>query len=131
MTGKSAILHRDKLLAANKDLLNSIALRGLTLVYDEVLDTLFLEIGGPRKASNETLIDTIMLRVDPTNLEIVACEITEFFSDFVPEHRLVATLVDDLGIQENEEFRLLLPARQAKGVGQLIIAVLSAFAHVK
>ena len=121
----SALLDRNKILTANKDLPNTIASRGMILIYDDVLDSLFLEIGGPRKASNEQLIDTVMVRIDPTTLEIVACEIAEFFSDFVPEHRLVATLADDLGIQENEEFNMVLPEKQARGVGQLLLAILA------
>ena len=127
MTIQSPILNPAKLLAANQDLIAIIGRSGLTLIYDEVLDTLFLQIGETRKGSCEFFVDTIMVRIFRPTLEILGLEIAEFFSDFVPEHRLVATLVEELGIQEGQEFEMQLSAGQAKAFGQLFLAVLAIY----
>ena len=109
MTIQSPILTPPKLLAANQDLIATIGRSGLTLIYDEVLDTLFLQIGETRNGSCEFFVDTIMVRIFRPTLEILGLEIAEFFSDFVPEHRLVATFVEELGIKRAKNLNCISP----------------------
>jgi hypothetical protein len=111
-----------KFLEANRDYISRAERIGVDLIYDATLDTLFIEFGGPRPAVNEHLVDNIMLRIDPASLEIVGCEIIDFFDDFVPNHRLVGGLLGDLaGLKEGQGVRLTLVEPQAKAVRAFVI----------
>ena len=70
---------------AHRDYIKRIEKDGLKAIYDATLDTLFIEIGGPKEALTEHLVDNIMIRIDPASLEVVGFEILDFLDDF---HRL-------------------------------------------
>ena len=82
---------------ANKDYLHRMKSQGVDIVYDAPLDTLFVEIGGPKEALSEHVVDNIMVRVEPDTLEIVGVEILEFFSDFLPSNRLFEESIHNMG----------------------------------
>lgn len=102
MSEEARRIDSDMLSAANKDVIDRIEREGAHLVYDATLDTLFIEFGGPKEALSEHVVDNIMLRIEPETLQIVGFEILDFFSDFVPNHRLVRDLISDLGLQVQE-----------------------------
>ena len=52
MNKQGSLINSDWLLAANEDIFNRIDQLGVAVIYDDVLDTVFIEIGGPRKATN-------------------------------------------------------------------------------
>jgi len=114
----------DKLSAANKDLIDRIAHEGADLVYDAALDTLFIEFGGPKEALSEHVVDNIMLRIEPETLQIVGCEILDFFSDFVPNHRLVWEMISDLGLQEGKDSTVTLMEPRYKALRDMIEAAI-------
>ena len=91
------------LLDANKDYLERIERDGLQAVYDAKLDSLFVELGGPKEALSEHLVDNIMIRVEPDTLRIVGLEILDFFSDFLPHNRLFVEMVGELKLQEGKD----------------------------
>ena len=68
----------------------------------------FLEIGGPKEALSEHLVDNVMVRIDPETLEIVGFEVLDFFSDFLPNNRLMHQAVTDLGLEEGVDSEIAL-----------------------
>ena len=124
MTQKIRFIDPDKVLEANRDYLDRIESDGLFAVYDGTLDTLFLEIGGPKEALSEHVIDNIMLRVDPVSLQIVGLEILDFLSDFLPNNRLVEGMVSDLGLQEGQDKTLELMEPKYKPFKDVIEALI-------
>jgi len=114
----------DELLEANKDYLDRIEREGVNLVYDATLDTLFIEFGGPKAALSEHIVDNIMLRIEPETLQIVGCEILDFFSDFVPNHRLVRDMISDLELQEGKDSTVTLMEPQYKALRDMIGAAI-------
>ena len=81
---------------------------GLAAIYDATLDTLFIEIGGPREALTEPLIDNMMIRIDPSTLEMVGLEIQDFLDDFVPANRIVRELIKGWSIDRQGDGEKLL-----------------------
>jgi hypothetical protein len=79
--------------------------QGVDIVYDAPLDTLFVEIGGPKEALSEHVVDNIMVRVEPDTLEIVGVEILEFFSDFLPSNRLFEESIHNMGFVKGVDSR--------------------------
>ena len=116
-----------RLTAANRDLFNRIDQRGVCLVYDDVLDTLFVEVGGPRKAVNVPVDEYVMLRVDPLTLEVTGSEIPQYLSEFAPRHRQFANFIARLGPHANGECSYPVPAAKTKSVGKLLQAWITAF----
>ena len=90
---------------ANKDYLHRMKSRGVDIVYDAPLDNLFVEIGGPKEALSEHVVDNIMVRVEPDTLEIVGVEILEFFSDFLPSNRLFEESIHNMGFVKGVDSR--------------------------
>ena len=127
MTEEPLHIDPDRFLEANRDYISRIEKTGVQVVYDAALDTLFIEFGGPRQALSEHLADNIMLRIDPKSLEIVGCEILDFFSDFLPNHRLVANLVAEFGLQKGKDSSHSLIDGQATGIGELVMSATSVF----
>lgn len=64
---------------------------GVTATYDATLDALLIEIGGPKEALTEYLVDNIMVRIEPDSLRVVGFEILDFMEDFLPANRLGRT----------------------------------------
>ena len=128
MTEEPLHIDPDKLLEANRDYISRIEKTGVQVVYDAALDTLFIEFGGPKKALSEHLADNIMLRINPKSLEIVGCEILDFFSDFLPNHRLVANWVAELGLEKGKDSSHSLIEGQATSIGELVMSATSALA---
>ncbi len=114
----------DKLSAANKDFIDRIERQGTHLVYDATLDTLFIEFGGPKEAVSEHVVDNIMLRIEPETLQIVGCEILDFFSDFVPNHRLFRDMISDIGLQEGKDSTVTLMEPRYKALREMIEAAI-------
>ena len=61
---------------ANRDYISRIERDDMDAIYDAVLDTLFVEIDGPKEALTEHFIDNIMVRIDPETLQIVGFEMS-------------------------------------------------------
>ncbi|MCI0438209.1 MAG: DUF2283 domain-containing protein [Chloroflexi bacterium] len=80
---------------ANRDYIDRIETEGLTAIYDATLDTLFVEIGGPKEALTEHIVDNIMVRIAPDSLQVVGFEILDFLDDFLPANRLVREAFHD------------------------------------
>ena len=97
-----------KFLEVNRDYMRRIEKEGLAAIYDATLDTLFIEIGGPREALTEPLIDNMMIRIDPTTLEMVGIEIQDFLDDFVPANRIVRELIKGWSIDRQGDGEKLL-----------------------
>lgn len=110
----------DQLYEANRDYLDRIKNVGLFAIYDSVLDTLFLEIGEPTEAFNEHLMDNIYIRIAPTTLQIVAIEIVDFVSDFLPANRMVGELMGDWNPQENADTRYALAEPEMAPVREVV-----------
>ena len=100
MTEEIRFLDPDEMMKANQDYISRMEREGLDAVYDATLDTLFIEIGGPKEALSEHLADNIMIRVDPDTLRIEGLEILDFFEDFLPNNRLAQSLVQDLELRQ-------------------------------
>jgi hypothetical protein len=99
---------------ANRDYITRIEQEGLFAIYDATLDTLFLEIGGPKEALTEHVWDNVMVRIDPETLEVVALEILDFLEDFVPNNRLVRDAISSWGLtRERDSTRTLMEPQYA------------------
>ena len=110
---------------ANEDYLKRIEELGVVAIYDSVLDALFIEIGGPREALTEHVVDNVMVRVEPETLEIVGLEILDFLEDFVPANRLVREAISEWRLtRDSDSQRNLMEPRNAplKDVVERLIA---------
>ena len=119
----------DKLLSANRDYLDRIEQEGMQVVYDAALDTLFVEIGGPREALSEHAGDNVMVRIDPETLHIVGLEILDFFADFLPNNRLIQDFVREMGLQEGTDFHATHTEPRFKPLGETVEALIPQFAE--
>ena len=120
MTNQGPLINSNRLLEANRDILDRIQQFGMDVIYDDVLDTVFFEIGGPRKATNVPIDEDIMLRIDPTTMEVVAAEIPLYLAGVARDRPRLAKLVDELGVHTRRECSRSLPPHQAKKVGRLL-----------
>ena len=123
MTQEIRFIDPDKVLEANRDYIDRIERDGLRAVYHAKLDTLFIEIGGPKEALSEHFVDNIMLRVEPDSLQIVGLEILDFFSDFLPHNRLVQLMVEEQGFQGNSDFEVELMEPRYKPIREVLQAL--------
>ena len=112
-----------RLWEANKDGLRRIKSQGVDIVYDAPLDTLFVEIGGPKEALSEHVVDNIMVRIEPDTLKIVGVEILEFFSDFLPNNRLFEEPINDMGVVKGVDSRQSM-TKSSNGLLDFLEAVL-------
>ena len=126
MTQEMRFIDPDRLLDVNQDYMERIERDGLRAVYDGTLDTLFIEIGGPKEGLSEHLADNVMLRIDPESLQIIGLEILDFLADFLPHNRLFKQMVEDLGIgiREGEDAELSLMEPMYAHVRQLVQAII-------
>ena len=124
MTQEIRSIDPDKLLEANRDYLDRIEREGLQAVYDARLDTLFIEFGGPEEALSEHLMDNIMLRINPDSLQIVGLEILDFFSDFLPNNRLIMEISSELGLQEGVDSQVELMEPRFKPIRDILGALI-------
>ena len=120
MTNQGPLTNSNRLLEANRDILDRIQQFGMDVIYDDVLDTVFIEIGGPKKAFNVPIDEDIMLRIDPTTMEVVAAEIPLYLAGVVRDRPRLAKLVDELGVHTRRECSRSLPPAKAKKVGRLL-----------
>ena len=120
MNNHGSLINADRLLAANRDIFGRIKELGLAAIYDDVLDTVFFEIGGPRKATNVHIDEDVMLRIDPTTMEVVAAEIPLYLAGVVRDRSQLAKFIADLGVQTGRECSRALPPDEAKKVGDLL-----------
>lgn len=112
---------------ANRDYISRIEREGLSAIYDATLDTLFLEIGGPKEALTEHVLDNIMLRIDPETLEIVGLEILDFLDDFVPANRLVRDAIRGWGLKRDTDSTIALMTAQYAPVRDVVEALIGQF----
>ena len=119
MVRKGARIKPDEIIAANNDLFGEIEQRGIDVLYDEVLDTLFIEIGGPRKATNVHVDEDIMLRLDPSTMEVVGGEIV-LYSYFMKYRQDLANAIEELGVRRDCDVSSRKPPEEAKKVGELL-----------
>ncbi len=129
MTQEIRHIDPDKLLEANRDYMGRAEQDGVYLVYDATLDTLFVQFGGPREALSEHVVDNVMLRIDPETLEIVGFEILDFFSDFLPNNRLVREALGDLELREGEDSEVTLMEPRFKPLREQLEAMIPYLAH--
>ena len=128
MNKQGSLINADRLLAANRDLFGRIEELGLAAIYDDVLDTVFFEIGGPRKATNVHVDADIMLRIDPTTMEVVAAEIPLYLAGVVRDRPKFAKFISELGVHTDTECSRSLLPYEAKKVGQLLQAWINTLA---
>ena len=128
MNKHDSLINADRLLAANRDIFGRIEELGLAAIYDDVLDTVFFEIGGPRKATNVHVDADIMLRIDPTTMEVVAAEIPLYLAGVARDRPQLAKFIADLGVHTERECSRPLPPEQAKKVGHLLQTWISTLA---
>ena len=128
MNKQGSLINSDWLLAANEDIFNRIDQLGVAVIYDDVLDTVFIEIGGPRKATNVPIDEDIMLRIDPTTMEVVAAEIPLYLAGVVHDRPQFAKVIADLGVHTDKECCRSLPPDEAREVGRLFQVWISALA---
>jgi hypothetical protein len=107
---------------ANRDYIARIEREGLFAIYDATLDTLFLEIGGPKEALTEHVWDNVMVRIDPDTLEVVGLEILDFLEDFVPNNRLVRDAISSWGLNRDTDSNRTLMAAQYAPVREVVEA---------
>ena len=131
MTKRDTRITGTRVVAANRDLHKQIEKRGVNVVYDDVLDTLFIEIGGPRKATNVHVDEDIMLRIGPTTMEVVAAEIPLYQKGFVRDRRALANYIEELGIRDGRESTSVKPNVDPERVSQLLQDWITAFCHVE
>ena len=124
MTQEIRFIDPDRLIEANRDYLERIERDGLRAVYDSTLDTLFIEIGGPKEGLSEHLADNVMLRIDPDTLQIIGLEILDFLADFLPHNRLFKEMAGVWGIREGEDAELSLMDPMYANVRQLVQAIM-------
>ena len=114
----------DEPLEPNKNYLDRIEREGPDLVYDATLDTLLIEFGGPKEALGEHVVDNIMLRIEPENLQIVGCEILDFFADFLPNHHLFRDMISVFELREGKDSTITLAEPKHKALRDLIEAAI-------
>ena len=131
MTKRDTRITGDPVVAANRDLYKQIEKRGVDVVYDDVLDTLFIEIGGPRKATNVHVDEDIMLRIDPTTMEVVAAEIPLYQKGFVRDRRTLANYIEELGVRDDRESDSVKPNVDPERVSQLLQDWITAFCRLE
>ena len=131
MNNHGSLINADRLLAANRDIFGRIEELGLAAIYDDVLDTLFIEIGGPRKATNVHVDEDIMLRIDPTTMEVVAAEIPLYQKGFVRDRRTLANYIEELGVRDGRESTSVKPNVDPERVSQLLQDWITAFCRVE
>ena len=131
MTKRDTRITGDRVVAANRDLYKQIEKRGVDVVYDDVLDTLFIEIGGPRKATNVHVDEDIMLRIDPTTMEVVAAEIPLYQKGFVRDRRTLANYIEELGVRDGRESDSVKPNVDPERVSQLLQDWITAFCRLE
>jgi hypothetical protein len=107
---------------ANRDYIARIEREGLVAIYDAALDTLFLEIGGPREALTEHVWDNVMVRIDPETLEVVGLEILDFLEDFVPNNRLIRDAISGWGLKRDADNSRTFMAAQYAPVREVVEA---------
>ena len=119
MTNQGPLINSNRLLEANRDILDRIQQFGMDVIYDDVLDTVFFEIGGPRKATNVPIDEDIMLRIDPTTMEVVAAEIPLYLASVVRDRPEFAKFITGLGVHTDKECSRSLPPDESMKVGRL------------
>ncbi len=120
MTNQGPLTNSSRFLEANQDILDRIEQFGMDVIYDDVLDTVFIEIGGPKKAFNVPIDEDIMLRIDPTTMEVVAAEIPLYLAGVVRDRPQFAKFIADLRVHTSGECCRSLPPDEAKEVGRLL-----------
>ncbi len=120
MTNQSPPTNSNRLLEANKDIFSRIEQLGLDVIYDDVLDTVFFEIGGPRKAFNVPINEDVWLRIDPTTMEVAAAEIPLYLAGVVRNRPQLAKFIAELGVCTARECSRSLQPEEAKKVGHLL-----------
>lgn len=110
----------EQVVAANQEILSRIKELGIDLHYDYVLDTVFVEIGGPRAATNVCVDDDIMLRVARDTFEVVGAEIPLYLAGVARERPDLARSLQQLGIRKHRDPDYRMPPDKAVKTGQLL-----------
>ena len=96
----------DRFAESNRDMVERMQRDGLFLVYDDQLDTLFVDIGPHVDGVLEPLTDNIWARVDPGDLRLLGYEIEDFRDDFLPNNRIANALIDELHLFQRPNQRI-------------------------
>ena len=110
----------EQLVAANQEILSRIEELGIDLNYDYVLDTVFVEIGGPRGATNIYVDADIMLRVARDTFEVVGAEIPLYLAGVARERPKLARSLERLGVRKHHDPDYRMPPDKAMKTGQLL-----------
>ena len=119
----------DKFKESNRNYLDRIQKQGLAALYDATLDTLFIEIGGPKAALSEHLLDNIMVRIDPDTLEIVGFEILDFLDDFLPQNRIIREACRGWDLRRDSDSRIALLEPQYAPIREVVEALIAQVAQ--
>ncbi len=96
---------------------------GFFVLYDDELDTLFVDIGDHRDGVLEPLADNLLARVDPGNLELLGYEIADFREDFLPNNRLFQPLANELRLFRRPNERIDVSETEQKETLRRLVAV--------
>ena len=110
----------EQLVAANQEILSRIEELGIDLHYDYVLDTVFVEIGGPQRAFNIYVDADIMLQVRGNTYEVVGAEIPLYLAGVARERPNLARSLQQLGIRKHRDPDYRMPPDKAVKTGQLL-----------
>jgi uncharacterized protein YuzE len=119
----------DNFKESNRNYLDRIQKQGLAALYDATLDTLFIEIGGPKAALSEHLLDNIMVRIDPDTLEIVGFEILDFLDDFLPQNRIIREACRGWDLRRDSDSRIALLEPQYAPIREVVEALIAQVAQ--
>jgi uncharacterized protein YuzE len=119
----------DNFKESNRNYLDRIQKQGLAALYDATLDTLFIEIGGPKAALSEHLLDNIMVRIDPDTLEIVGFEILDFLDDFLPQNRIMREACRGWDLRRDSDSRIALLEPQYAPIREVVEALIAQVAQ--
>lgn len=114
---------RDLFLATNRNLMGRMDREGFFVLYDDELDTLFVDIGEHRDGVLEPLVDNLLARVDPGSLELLGYEIADFREDFLPNNRLFQPLASDLRLLHRPNERIDVSETEQKETLRRLVAV--------
>jgi hypothetical protein len=80
---------------ANINLSERLFNEGVSIDYDQDVDTLFLTIGQGSEAVSEQLVDGIFLRIEPSSLKVVGYTFLRFSSNILANNKLFQTLFQE------------------------------------
>jgi hypothetical protein len=103
---RAAPFDNTRFIESNRDLVDRMTQQGLFVLYDDQLNTLFVDVGPHRDGVLEPLADNMSVRVDPSSLELLGYEVADFRDDFLPNNMLFESFVEDLHLFQRPNVRI-------------------------